>query len=102
MWAVEFMFGAAPVADGSLRSSLRLRIGIGEPGPSCCALLEALERVVLSKVFGEEGHREVDLTASRAPDEALLDQPIAVHGDAALVSSAIKARSGEGRAFLAA
>jgi hypothetical protein len=48
--------------------------------------------VILAQELGEEGDGEVDLAAPRAPDEALLDQRFAEHGDAPRVLGAVAGR----------
>jgi hypothetical protein len=58
----------------------------------CSRLLERRERMVLAQELREQRHREVELTPARAPDQALLNQRVAVHGDAALIPGSIAGR----------
>jgi hypothetical protein len=52
------------------------------------AVFECVEWVVLGEVLGEQGYGEVELAATGAPDEALVDERFAVHGRSALVFDA--------------
>lgn len=55
--------------------------GVGTPS----ALVERGKRVALTEILREQRHGEVELTASRGPDEPLLDEPFAMDRDAALI-----------------